>query len=746
MAEHCAVLEEGNLEGELYSDVDEGEEDGLDFGDDLELNQFDGLPYSSRYYKLLKERKTLSVWKARCEFMDTLVKNQLVIVSGSVKTGKSSQIPQWCAEFCLSLQYQHGGVVCSQIHRQQAVDLALRVADEMDVNIGHEVGYSIPLETCCSSDTVLRYCTDDVLLREMMSDPLLERYGVIVIDQAHERTASTDVLLGLLRNVLLQRPELRAVVLTASRRPDRLLAHFSGGGSTIPLIRLEHPCPAEVVFSSSAHRDYFYSALRLVLEIHRTKEKGDIVVFLASAQEIDCAYDILRKEGASLSAELGELVPLALCPPQGGGLPILGEEQGRSRRVFLTSSQGENMFWAVDTVNFIIDTGMEKKYVYNPRIRANSVVVRSISRSQAEVRRELMSSTGKCFCLYSEETQLPSDTPPQLLESNITPTVLFLKRMEIAGLGHCNFIDRPDPEGLMQALEELDYLAALDNDGNLSEIGIIMSEFPLDPQMAKALLAACEFDCVSEVVTIAAMLTAPSCFLEPPAGMRQEAAQCHMKFQHPEGDHFTLINIYNAYKQSQREPYFSLEKWCQDYFLSYPALQVADAIRAELSDILRRIELPISEPAFGTKTNTLNIKRALLAGYFMQIARDVDGSGNYFMLTHKHVAQVHHLSSYGSRAHKLGLPEWVLFHEYTLSENNCIRTISQISPEVFIQMAPQYFFYNLPTSESKDMLQDILDHDGPAHRKEKKQRTQTISSEPHQDCQASQSYERCVLQ
>ncbi|KAJ8404825.1 hypothetical protein AAFF_G00332120 [Aldrovandia affinis] len=743
--ENIRTLPDGDVLEELYSDLDEGQEDCLDFGDDLELNQFDGLPYSSRYYKLLKERKTLSVWKNRCEFTDTLIKNQLIIVSGSVKTGKSSQIPQWCAEFCLSLQYQHGGVACTQIHRQQAVDLALRVSDEMDVNIGHEVGYSIPLETCCSSDTVLRYCTDDVLLREMMSDPLLERYGVIVIDQAHVRTVSTDVLLGLLKGILPQRPELRVVVLTVSPTSDRLLAHFGG---SVPHIRLETLCPAEVVYSNSSQRDYFYSALRLVLEIHHTKEEGDIIVFLASAQEVDCARDVLQQEGAGLSMELGVLVPLALCSAQGGDAPLLGEEQGRSRgrRVFLTSSQGEDMFWAVDTVNFVIDAGVEKRDVYNPRIRANSAVMQPISKSQAEIRKQLTGSTGKCFCLYSEETQLPSNTPPQILESNITPTVLFLKRMEIAGLGHCDFIDRPDPEGLMQALEELDYLAALDDDGNLSEIGIIMSELPLDPQMAKALLAACEFDCVNEVVTIAAMLTAPSCFLQPPVGTRQEAQQCHIKFQHPEGDHFTLVNIYNAFKQSQREPYFSSERWCQDYLLSYSALQTADAIRSELTDILKRLELPISEPAFGTKSNTLNMKRALLAGYFMQIARDVDGSGNYFMLTHKHVAQVHPFSSYGTRAHKLGLPEWVLFHEYTVSENNCIRTVSQISPEVFIQMAPQYFFYNLPPSESKDILQHILDHAGSTHPTDKKQNTQTLVSEPHEDCAASQSYERCVVQ
>ncbi|KAJ3580772.1 hypothetical protein NHX12_023053, partial [Muraenolepis orangiensis] len=130
-----------------------------------------------------------------------------------------------------------------------------------------------------------------------------------------------------------------------------------------------------------------------------------------------------------------------------------------------------------------------------------------ISRCRADGRKQLCGPTGKCFRLYPEGKPLPAENPPRILESNLTSTVLFLKRMEIGGLGHCHFLHRPDPEGLMQALEELDYLAALDNDGNLSEIGVLLSEFPLDPQVGRALLASCEFECSSEMLTVAAMLS-----------------------------------------------------------------------------------------------------------------------------------------------------------------------------------------------------------------------------------------------
>lgn len=729
------------MEMELSTDVEElsetTESQDIDSDDLLELNQFDGLPFSSRYYKLLRERKCLPVWEAKCEFMDSLINSQIVIVTGTAKTGQSTQIPQWCAEFCLSAQYQNGMVVCTQIHHQTTVELALRVADEMDVNIGNEVGYSIPLQACCSQDTVLRYCTDDVLLREMMSDPLLEQCGVVVLDQAQERTVSTDLLLGLLKDVLLTRPELRLVILSAPHSSEKLLRHYG----SVPQIKLEGPQPCEVLFGSGRGgvKDYLCSALRLALEIHQNENHGDIVAFLATEQEIECAHAILRREGANLALSHGELVPVSLCPRQGDSLSLT--EESKSRRVFLTCSPSEDLFWALHTIRFVIDAGVQKRYVYNPRIRANSIVIRPISKSQAESRKQLAGPTGKCFCLYQEDTSLPAESVPHLLESDITSTVLFLKRMEIAGLSHCDFIDRPDPEGLMQALEELDYLAALDDDGNLSEIGIIMSEFPLEPQMAKTLLASCEFDCVCEVLTIAAMLTAPSCFIIPPVEMRQKALLCHQKFQHAEGDHFTLINIFNAYRYAKDGSYSKVEQWCDEHFLSLAALQTADAIRSELTEILKRLELPVSLPAFGSRSNSLNVRRALLAGFFMQVARDIDGSGNYFMLTHKHVAQIHPLSGYGLEVNKKNLPEWVLYHEHTLSENNCIRTVSQISAIEFIQMAPQYFFYNLPPSESKDLLQHTIDH-GTAAPSKGKRKCQNSSSAATEE----QTPERCTIQ
>ncbi|CAN8215792.1 unnamed protein product [Coccothraustes coccothraustes] len=733
---------------ELLDSSDGDEEEILVCGEDLELNPFDGLPYSSRYYRLMKEREELPIWQEKRTFMETLLHNQIVIVSGDAKTGKSSQVPQWCAEHCLA-QRARGAVVCTQVLPQAAVALALRVAEQMELGVGHEVGYCVPFESCCAPDAVLRYCTDEMLQREMMSTPLLSGYSVIVLDDVHERTVATDALLGLLKGVLAARAELRLVLLTAPHMSSTL----QGFWGRVPVLRVRGRHRAQAVFSCSAHREPFLPALRLLLDIHHTREKGDIVIFLASEQEIEKAYQMIKQEQPNLNPDLGELIPIPLYPTKQDLTPKLIQNKQKCckkyrRKVLLTTSSGEPLLWTKN-VTFVIDVGVETRKVYNPRIRADSVLTQPISQSQAEVHKQIlgMSPSGKIFCLYPEEfthKEMKAEIPAKVQESKLTSLVLFLKRMDIAGFAHCDFISSPAPESLMQALEDLDYLAALDNDGNLSEFGIIMSEFPLDPQLSKSLLASCEFECVDEMLTIAAMVTAPSCFLHAPPGTEEIARSRWRRFSHPAGDHFTLINVFNAFRAATAHPTHpgNREQWCCEYFLSCSALSVAEMIRAELVEIMRRIELPLSEPDFGSEANLLSIKKALLSGYFMQIARDVDGSGNYLMLTHKQVAQLHPFSSYYNSRR---IPEWVLFHEFSISEGNSIRVVSEISPHLFAELVPQYYFSNLPPSESKDILQEVINHLAPVSATEEEQKTAS-DSKGNEEFPQAPTEQRCVIQ
>lgn len=670
-----------------------------------QLNALTGLPYSNRYYELFRKRIALPVWEYRDKFFEYLNKHQILVLVGETGSGKTTQIPQWCVEL-LRQKGGRRGVACTQPRRVAAMSVAARVAEEMDVAIGQEVGYSIRFEDCSSPKTLLKYMTDGMLLREAMSDPLLEAYGVVLLDEAHERTLATDILMGVLKQVVTQRPDLKIVVMSATLDAGKFQNYFDNA----PLMSVPgRTHPVEIFYTPEPERDYLEAAIRTVIQIHMCEEiEGDILLFLTGQEEIEEACKRLKREIDNLGPDVGEMkcIPLYSSLPPNLQQRIFeppppAKANGAIGRKVVVSTNIAETSLTIDGVVFVIDPGFAKQKVYNPRIRVESLLVSPISKASSQQRAGRAGRTrpGKCFRLYTEKaykTEMQDQTYPEILRSNLGSVVLQLKKLGIDDLVHFDFMDPPAPETLMRALELLNYLQSLDDNGELTELGSIMAEFPLDPQLAKMLITSCEYNCSNEALSITAMLSVPQCFVRPNEA-KKAADESKMRFAHIDGDHLTLLNVYHAFKQNHEDT-----QWCYDNFINYRSMKSADNVRQQLSRIMDRFNLRRTSTEFTSKDYYINIRKTLVSGFFMQVAH-LERTGHYLTIKDNQVVQLHPSTCLD---HK---PEWVVYNEFVLTTKNYIRTVTDIKPEWLIKIAPNYYdMSNFPQCEAKRQLEILI--------------------------------------
>ncbi|RDA84023.1 hypothetical protein CP532_2924 [Ophiocordyceps camponoti-leonardi (nom. inval.)] len=672
-------------------------------------NPFTGRPHTQQYFRILESRRNLPVHKQRQEFLDKYHSTQILVFIGETGSGKTTQIPQYVV-FDELPQKSGKLIACTQPRRVAAMSVAQRVADEMDVTLGEEVGYSIRFEDKTGPKTILKYMTDGMLLREAMHDHDMSRYACIILDEAHERTLSTDILMALLKQISVRRPDLKIIIMSATLDAQKFQKYFNDA----PLLAVPgRTHPVEIFYTPEPEKDYVEAAIRTVLQIHASESDGDILLFLTGEDEIEDACRKIKFESEEMTREVGAgplvVYPLyGTLPPQQqqrifDKAPAPTSKDGRAGRKCIVSTNIAETSLTIDGIVYVVDPGFSKQKIYNPRIRVESLLVSPISKASAQQRagRAGRTKPGKCFRLYTEKAykeELIEQTYPEILRSNLSNTVLELKKLGIEDLVHFDLMDPPAPETMMRALEELNYLACLDDEGELTALGSLASEFPLDPALAVMLISSPEFYCSNEMLSITSLLSVPQIFVRP-ATNRQRADSMKAHFSHPDGDHLTLLNAYHAFKGQAASSADGGKNWCHEHFLSFRHLTSADNVRMQLKRIMETHDIELVSTPFEDKSYYTNIRRALLAGFFMQVAKK-ESSGKVYRTVKDEQAVLLHPSTVLRTEY-----DWIVYNEFVLTSKQYIRTCTGVRPEWLLEIAPVY--YDLDTFEDTDVLRSL---------------------------------------
>ncbi len=644
------------------------------------------LAYGIISNKSIKEqREGLPIARLKGELCSAIANNQVLVVIGETGSGKTTQMTQYMAE----MGYTKAGIIgCTQPRRVAAMSVAKRVAEEFGCPLGQEVGYTIRFEDCTSPATVLKYMTDGMLMREYLADNNLSRYVAMMLDEAHERTIHTDVLFGLLKELLRKRKDFKLIVTSATLDAEKFSKYFFD----CPIFTIPgRTFPVEIMYCKEPEPDYLEAALITIMQIHLSEPAGDILVFLTGQEEIDTCAEILF----SRMKALGELAPELIILPVYGALP--SEMQSRifepappgSRKCIIATNIAEASL-TIDGIYYVIDPGFCKQKVFNSKLAMDSLVVCPISVASARQRagRAGRTGPGKCYRLYTEAayaTEMMASSIPEIQRTNLGNVVLQLKAMGINDLLGFDFMDPPPVQTLVGAMESLFSQGALDEEGLLTRLGRKMAEFPLEPSLSKMLIVSHELGCTDEILSIVAMISVENPFYRP----KEKAAQADMKkakFNHAEGDHLTLLNIYEGWKASK----FS-NPWCFENFLQARAMRRAQDVRKQLVTILDRYKMDIVSAG----KNTNKIRKCIVAGFFTNAAKKDPQEGHKTMVESQPVF-IHPSSALFNKN-----PEWVIYHELVLTTKEYMRNVLAVDPKWLVELAPKFYKKSDPNKMSR---------------------------------------------
>ncbi|KAM9923302.1 hypothetical protein OXX59_005264 [Metschnikowia pulcherrima] len=663
----------------------------VDFSEEAELAGEEGenIEPPSRYADIQEVRRSLPAYRYRQRFLDAMSQSQVLIVVGETGSGKTTQLPQYLYEDGYATSTgKLLKIGCTQPRRVAATSVAQRVADEVGCPLGQEVGYSVRFENKSSKNTAIKYLTDGMLLREFLTDPLLSSYSALMIDEAHERTVSTEIVLSLLKDVIKERKDLKLIVASATINAQKFADYFNGAEIfTIPGRRF----PVDICYTKNPEANYIQAAITTVFQIHTKHETpGDILVFLTGQEEIETMAETLNDACDKLGSSIKPLIvaPIYANLPPAQQAKIFEPTPPNARKVVLATNIAETSI-TINGISYVIDPGYVKENVFNPTTGMESLVVVPCSRASADQRagRAGRVGPGKCYRLYTKwsfQNELQANPTPEILRVNLCGVVLLLLSMGINDLVNFDFMDPPSKETLMKALELLYALGAMNAKGQLTKTGRKMAEFPIDPMFCKALLTSSDYGVSHDVLNIISMLSESSSLFYRPKDKKELADKRKQAFSHPAGDHLTLLNIWRQWKDSG----FS-NLWCEDNFLQYRTLKRTREIRQQLEGLCSKVGIDLEESAQDqSQVDEEKIQKSLLSGFFPNLARLSKLGNNYVSLKRKHPVYIHPSSGLSSVKPP---PKLVLYHELVLTSKEYMRNCMRVEEKWVDEVARHYY-------------------------------------------------------
>ncbi|KAF6166890.1 hypothetical protein GIB67_020324 [Kingdonia uniflora] len=634
------------------------------------------------------------------KIIEIVEQNSIVVVIGETGSGKSTQLSQ----ILHRRGYTKSGIIAvTQPRRVAAVSVSRRVAQELGVRLGEEVGYAIRFEDRTSEKTCIKYLTDGVLLRESLSNPELNQYSVIILDEAHERSLNTDILLGLMKRLVKLRTSNLKVLITSATLDGGKVSRFF---SNCPVLTVPGKLfPVEILYSSERPTSYLESALKASLDIHIREPAGDILIFMTGQDDIEKL--VSKLEDGVQSLEEGSCMDAIILPLHGSLPPemqanieirVFSPAPPNCRRFIVATNIAETSL-TVDGVVYVIDSGYVKQRQYNPSTGMYSLDIVQISRIlfncyfpdsrvQADQRAGRAGRTcpGKCYRLYPSifyREEFSDVTVPEIQRSSLAGSVLYLKSLDVPDIDilKFDFLDPPSRESLEDALRQLYLIDAIDENGVITKVGRTMAELPLEPSLSRTLLEANECGCLSQALTVAAMLSAETTLLHTRSKVTEK------KRKHPQdlpngsgwGDHIQLLQIYESWDQVNYDP-----RWCSDNNLQVRGMLFTKDVRKQLSQIMQKsakgsMDVQTIIKRKERQKDYKNLRRALSAGYAGQLAERMTHHNGYRTLGFKQqLVQVHPSSVLQADEEDGRFPDYVVYHELISTSRPFMRNVCSV--------------------------------------------------------------------